>query len=369
MKQVYENQVANTKSNSSSNTSSIERQRIKTVSMKEKFEKGDFTTENEIEFKERLRREIDEELNFVHEADTEAKDAKNKFKELQKSNSFQQTTNLKSAINDLNNSNNNLNSNNSTPRPTPTHHPKVSTYKKTEQPIEIVKGSEPGQKEEVHINVNQLQERYRFFENQLNNQNDDQQKINKTEAPRRPTQLPKPIDDLVFETPNDEIKRDPNVVRSSDVIDDRPKNDIAKKMLNVFQKLEKSNSDLTKQDFQKPPKRCITPPQDFRQPVDDEVDSHKENGNLDIVRSSYKDDDVIPVEPEITKNLKAKFENWSSFEKETRKNSRTDSLEEIPQNEITKTLRSKFESIQNDKTIESVNNKIKVNRFVEENVE
>ena len=50
--------------------------------MKEKFEKGEFTTENEIEFKERLRKEVDEELNFVHESETAAKDAKNKFKQL-----------------------------------------------------------------------------------------------------------------------------------------------------------------------------------------------------------------------------------------------------------------------------------------------
>lgn len=280
MKQVYENQAAtngtpaatttttNSKSNSSSNSSSIERQRIKTNSMKEKFEKGDFTTENELEFKERLRKEVSEELNVVHEADTAAKDAKNKFKQLEKSNSFQQQ---KTSPNS-----NLTNSNNSTPRSTPLHHPKVSTYtaKKNDQPIEVVKCSEPGEKEDFHINVNQLQERYRFFEQQLNgnsSQQTEEKPSKPTDTPRRPIQLPKAVDDCVVETPNDQIKRDPNIVRSSDVIDDLPKNDIAKKMLNVFQQLEKSNSitNVTKElngtpNRDRPPVRCITPPKDYK---------------------------------------------------------------------------------------------------------
>lgn len=280
MKQVYENQTGSNdgSSKASSTTSSIERQRIRTNSMKEKFEKGEFTNENEIEFKERLRREVDEELNFVHEADTAAKDAKNKFKQLEKSNSFQQNGN-------------GLRSNNNTeitPRSTPTHHPKIKQQPET--PIEIVKCSEPGQKEEVHINVNQLQERYRFFEQQLNNGNSNQTEEKPikllTDTPRRnPIQIPKAIDDCVVETPNDQIKRDPNIIRSSDIVDDLPKNDIAKKMLNVFQQLEKSNSitNVTKDQLngaprERPPKRCITPPKDFTIDNEDETDSTPHNG-------------------------------------------------------------------------------------------
>lgn len=282
MKQVYENQMNNqtngsNKSNSSQ-TNSLERPRINTNSMKEKFEKGEFTTENELEFKEKLRREVDEELNIVHESETAAKDAKNKFKELEKSNSFQQQNNLL----------NNLKSQQNTPRSTPVHHPKISR-KEDDKPIEIVKCSEPGLKEEVNINVVDLQERYRFFE-QANNQNEENQNPQITETPRRPIQLPKALDDCVVETPNEQIKRDPNVIRSSDIIDDLPKNDIAKKMLNVFQQLEKSNTNqVTKelngaQQRQRPPKRCITPPKDYT--VDnneDETDTPVLNGhNQDI---------------------------------------------------------------------------------------
>ena len=312
MKQVYENQ-ATTTTNGKSSTASIERQRIKLNSMKEKFEKGEFTTENEIEFKERLRREVDEELNVVHEADTAAKDAKNKFKQLEKSNSFQQQS-----TNKLNNNNNEI-----TPRSTPTHHTKVSstssqstnspakkstaaTVTADQQPIEIVKGSEPGQKEEVHINVNQLQERYRFFEQQLNNNNNNNQeeKLIKSpieNTPRRPIQMPKAIDDCIVETPNDQIKRDPNIIRSTDIIDDLPKNDIAKKMLNVFQQLEKSNSitNVTKElngarERERPPKRCITPPKDFMLD-NDETDSTPLNGHdKDIGNLRFFDCDCSP---------------------------------------------------------------------------
>ena len=84
------------------------------------------------------------------------------------------------------------------------------------------------------------------------------------------------------------------------------------------------------------------------------------------MRSSYKDNDVVPVEPEFTRNLKAKFENWANeVENENRKNSSTELSDEIPQNDITKSLRSKFESFKDDKPAETkVSRPVKVNRFV-----
>lgn len=87
------------------------------------------------------------------------------------------------------------------------------------------------------------------------------------------------------------------------------------------------------------------------------------------MRSSYKDEEIIPVEPEKAKNLKAMFENWGNdLEKENRRNSKpnlTDSLEELPHTgDFTKSLRSKFESIKSDKSNEKATTKIKVNRFV-----
>lgn len=83
------------------------------------------------------------------------------------------------------------------------------------------------------------------------------------------------------------------------------------------------------------------------------------------MRSSYKDNDVVPVEPEFTRNLKAKFENWANeVENENRKNSTTDLSDEIPQNEITKNLRSKFESFKDETPAETKVSRVKVNRFV-----
>lgn len=259
----------------------------RSASMKQVYENQVAANSTSTEFKERLRKEVSEELNVVHEAETAAKDAKNKFKQLEKSNSFQQ----KSTVS---NTNLNTNSNNSTPRSTPVHHPKVNTFttKRTDQPIEVIKCSEPGEKEEFHINVNQLQERYRFFEQQLNSNNNQTDQIDSktTDSPRRPIQLPtKAIDDCVVETPNDQIKRDPNIVRSSDVIDDLPKNEIAKKMLNVFQQLEKSNNNnVTKElngtpNRDRPPVRCMTPPKDYKtNNQTDEIDAPVNGHDKDI---------------------------------------------------------------------------------------
>lgn len=61
------------------------------------------------------------------------------------------------------------------------------------------------------------------------------------------------------------------------------------------------------------------------------------------------------------------FENWGNdVEKENRRNSNlTESLEELPHNgDFTKSLRSKFESIKDDKPDENVTKVVKVNRFV-----
>lgn len=72
------------------------------------------------------------------------------------------------------------------------------------------------------------------------------------------------------------------------------------------------------------------------------------------------------MEPEFTRNLKAKFENWANeVGNETRKSSTELNDDEIPHNDITKSLRSKFESIKDDKPLESPKmNRVRVNRFV-----
>lgn len=85
------------------------------------------------------------------------------------------------------------------------------------------------------------------------------------------------------------------------------------------------------------------------------------------VRSSYKTEDIVPVEPKLARSLTAKFENWSSFDMDkenTKRDSVTGEEEVLPQVDITKNLRAKFEAI-HDQYIKPVEkSKPKVNRFV-----
>ena|SRR5687767_13944769 len=84
------------------------------------------------------------------------------------------------------------------------------------------------------------------------------------------------------------------------------------------------------------------------------------------VRGTYKNDDVIPVEPEMARSLKAKFENWASeIERENHKNSGVEPEQEdyTPQIDTAKNLKAKFEAIKlENKPAEKP--KPKVNRFV-----
>lgn len=89
--------------------------------------------------------------------------------------------------------------------------------------------------------------------------------------------------------------------------------------------------------------------------------------NLDfifIVKSSYKTEEIIQVEPEKAKSLRAKFENWNADdERGNRKNSTEDNELAQFERDSTKNLRAMFESIQNEpKKIERP--KPRVNRFV-----
>lgn len=85
------------------------------------------------------------------------------------------------------------------------------------------------------------------------------------------------------------------------------------------------------------------------------------------VRGTYKSEDgPIPVEPEMARSLKAKFENWANeIERENHKNSglETEVEDFTPQLDTAKNLKAKFEAIKlENKPAEKP--KPKVNRFV-----
>lgn len=83
---------------------------------------------------------------------------------------------------------------------------------------------------------------------------------------------------------------------------------------------------------------------------------------LSTVKSSYKSDEIIAVEPEKAKNLAAKFENWTTkIDREGRKIQDED--EYVPHIDTTKNLRAKFESIKDEqKPVDKP--RPKINRFV-----
>lgn len=132
--------------------------------------------------------------------------------------------------------------------------------------VHVVSHCDPDDTEpDVLIDTEALHQRYRFFE----------EFSEPVKEPRRFIMTPpRDVKQEQQRTPSPEPHHDPNVVRSCDVVDDIPKTDTAKKMLNVFKRLE-SQSEVDRPE----PKLSA---------------------------------DDVPVEPEMARSLRAKFENWTS---------------------------------------------------------
>ncbi|XP_074601033.1 uncharacterized protein LOC141855049 isoform X2 [Brevipalpus obovatus] len=323
----------------------------KATSLKEKFESGQIDNETEEERLERLRKEKEEDLKFAMETDT-AREAKNMFKQLDASLVKSGNNSSISPAHHSLNQNSNASAVN---RPNRFTHNSEPLFR----PAEVVKCSDPKVKEEVVIQTKDLQERYKFFESY--------QEKEEEHAKKRLISSPShDLGDSVDATaePRVEILPNANIIRQDDFCEEIPKIDTTAKMLNKFKQLESQASlDHTPPSGPKPLKR-ITPPREFTRDVIESQPSIDRDPN--IVRSSYKTEDVIPVEPELARSLTAKFENWNSFdvEKENRKNSTTEEGEELPQVNITKNLRAKYEAIQ-DEYIKPTEKPVKpkVNRF------
>lgn len=92
--------------------------------------------------------------------------------------------------------------------------------------------------------------------------------------------------------------------------------------------------------------------------------------SFNTVRSEDKVEEVIPVEPEMARSLKAKFENWatevSKLNEKNREKDQVDESDSIPALDITKNLKAKFEAIKDESISPSVVEKPKprVTRFV-----
>lgn len=116
------------------------------------------------------------------------------------------------------------------------NHSSSNEVTSSQAPIELVRYSDPI-REEIIIDTNQLQERYKFFEEYSEAQaTAAKAKRLQSTPPREIIRRRKESGPEIVES--EPANLDPSVVRSSDVVDDRPRTDTAKKMLNVFKQLE-----------------------------------------------------------------------------------------------------------------------------------
>lgn len=157
------------------------------------------------------------------------------------------------------------------------------------------------------IDTEALHQRYRFFEEYREPEKERKRFImtppREVPAARSPDPTPEPA-----------VTRDPNVVRCSDVVDDLPKTDTAKKMLTVFKRLESIGQETT-------------------------------------VNGQSKPTDVIPVEPEMARSLRAKFENWTvDAERDNNNKSQNGSVdlndEYTPQLDTTRKMLTVFQQLE-----------------------
>ena len=83
-----------------------------------------------------------------------------------------------------------------------------------------------------------------------------------------------------------------------------------------------------------------------------------------------KTEDIIPVEPEMARSLRAKFENWANdVERENNNKNNYNGHYDLPddftpQLEMTKSLKAKFESIKSESNRPVERRRPRVNRFV-----
>nr|XP_008196129.1 PREDICTED: uncharacterized protein LOC658955 isoform X10 [Tribolium castaneum] len=176
-------------------------------------------------------------------------------------------------------------------------------------------------------------------------------------------------------TPDREVYRDPEIVRSEEIIEDSviaKETHTATKMLNKFRQMEENLAKEPQPIGPKPLKRFTPPPEPTRPESNSEAesDSGEETEEEDeIDRGKIADEDLIEAQKAArAKQLRAKFERWEANEiKKEQNNSSVNIIEELgeeqSQIESTKTLRARFESMRESST-ETRQPRVKVNRFV-----
>ncbi|GAB6028902.1 hypothetical protein CHUAL_004701 [Chamberlinius hualienensis] len=305
---------------------------IHTSSLKEKFEKGKVENELELEKVEKILREKEEDLSVFKDQGT-SNDARNLFKQMDATVSKTGTSpvtpnNLKrspSAVNrDLANDRSPNNG-------------------------EVIKCSDKIE-EDCYASVD-LSSRFKFFENYRDEHDGAVEKKRFTMTP--------PREILKDETPERDVARDPNIVRSCDREEEVVVTDTARKMLSKFRELESQTEDVPAGP--KPLKR-ITPPREFTK--DNESPEPEIFRDPTIVRSCDKVEDDFLMEARKAKNLREKFERWEIETEVERENRRNVEEDYQPAPEMAKSLTAKFEALRDESSRPSDKPQAKVNRFI-----
>ncbi|XP_067127970.1 uncharacterized protein [Centruroides vittatus] len=321
VKTIYEKACQQTSKTSVRTETEIEvGEDISAKLIKEKFEKGVVKNDIEVEKQEKVRKEKEEDLSIFSEG--AAHDARNLFKQIDAAGAKVPLPLAKSP--------------NKSPGNEPRRTREIQYFSPT-SPVEteLVKCSDTSKEVIESIEVSK---RFKFFEN-----------YKETSSSTRDGDTDK------------EIPRDPNIVRSSDVVDDIPVTDTTRRMLDKFKALESSVPETITPVAPKPVKRIA--PKDFIKVEDNEPVCEQER-DPNIIKASYKCDDDIIIEADKAKSLKAKFENWES--EVIRENKKNEDEDHLPQADIAKNLRAKFESIKGEPTTTIEKPKSKVNRFIQE---
>ncbi|KAL1502839.1 hypothetical protein ABEB36_007923 [Hypothenemus hampei] len=339
MKEAYQQAVLESESSTNLRKNLSEKIEVcDTKSIKERFEKGEVANERNAN----QRSEEDEE---VYESEI-SKKSRSMFLELDASAS-------------------------KPPQVSPITPPKLEVKKAREAYLEktakedTVKSTE--QIEDVEVRTADIQERFKFFETYK--EPEKQRKQFRITPPRDPSQVK-------TETPEREIYRDPDVVRSEEYVDDSnvaKESHTASKMLNKFRQMEENLS--REPEIQGPkPLKCFTPPPEPAKPEsrseEEESSEYEEEEEDQVDQNGKLPEDLIEAQKAArAKQLRAKFEKWEANEikKEQQQNSVNiveEFGEEQSQIESTRVLRARFEQMRESSSESSKAPRVKPNRFV-----
>lgn len=238
--------------------------------------------------------------------------------------------------------------------------------------------------EEVKVETAEISNKFKFFET-----------YKEPEKQRKQFRITPPREGQVkVNSPEREIYRDPDVVRSEDKLEDEEvkKSNTAKKMLSIFRQMEENATKEDIPDGPKPLKR-FTPPPDYTRDSEtseeetesdeEEEEEEEEEADPNIVRASDKIEDEFLKQAQNaarSKALRAKFERWEEKENKANANAATNASHavgnlngglELDQSskhtsiDTTKSLRARFESLKNEtQQPKERTPRPKVNRFV-----